>query len=269
MTVAPPERTTSTEDAERDYARRFAREHAHYDEDLPFWRGLAEAAGGPVLDAGAATGRVALDLARHGHEVWAVDASPAMVAELRSRLAAEAPETAGRVHPAVGRLESLALGRRFALIVVAMNTMQVLVTPQDRERAFAALAAHLAPGGVLAFDVAACSPREVLEVLGEEIPSAFHVEPDGTVVRQSDWYEGFDTGTMTARFVIRVREERPGEPAEERLRRHTVHIYTPGEVRRLADGAGLRVREVHGDFEGHPSGPDSERQVWVLEGARS
>lgn len=268
MTVAPPERRPPAGEADRDYARRFALEHAHYEEDLPFWRALAAAAPGPVLDAGAATGRVALDLARHGHEVWAVDASPAMVAEMEARLAGESAGVAGRVHPAVGRLESLALGRTFGLVLVAMNTMQVLVTPESREAAFAALASHLAPGGVLAFDVAACSPREVEEVLGEEVPCAVHETSDGTVVRQSDWYEGFDTATMTARFVIRVRDERPGAPPEERLRRHTVHIYTPGEVRRLAEGAGLRVREVHGDFEGGAPGPDSERQVWILEGAR-
>lgn len=268
MTVAPPERMPPAGEAARDYARRFALEHAHYDEDLPFWRALAGAAPGPVLDAGAATGRVSLDLARHGHEVWAVDASPEMVAELEARLAAEAPDVAARIHPAVGRLETLALGRTFGVVLVAMNTMQVLVAPEAREAAFAALASHLAPGGVLAFDVAACSPREVMEVLGEEIPSAVHQEEDGTIVRQSDWYEGFDAETMTARFVIRVRDERPGAPPEERLRRHTVHIYTAGEVRRLAAGAGLRVREVHGDFDGGPPGPDSERQIWILERAR-
>ena len=40
-----------------------------YREDLPLWRALADRAGGPVLDVGAGTGRVALDLARAGHEV--------------------------------------------------------------------------------------------------------------------------------------------------------------------------------------------------------
>ena len=40
-----------------------------YRADLPLWRELAEHEGSPVLDVGAGTGRVALDLARRGHEV--------------------------------------------------------------------------------------------------------------------------------------------------------------------------------------------------------
>jgi ubiquinone/menaquinone biosynthesis C-methylase UbiE len=34
-----------------------------YRDDLPSWRSLAATAGGPVLDVGAGTGRVTLDLA--------------------------------------------------------------------------------------------------------------------------------------------------------------------------------------------------------------
>ena len=49
-----------------------------YEDDLPLWRELAARAGGPVLDLGAGTGRVALDLARAGHEVVALDLDAAL-----------------------------------------------------------------------------------------------------------------------------------------------------------------------------------------------
>ena len=41
-------------------------ECGRYDADLPLWRELAASARRPVLDVGAGTGRVALDLARAG-----------------------------------------------------------------------------------------------------------------------------------------------------------------------------------------------------------
>ena len=47
-------------------------ECGRYAADLPLWRGLADEASGPVLDVGAGTGRVAIDLARRGHEVTAL-----------------------------------------------------------------------------------------------------------------------------------------------------------------------------------------------------
>ena len=54
-------------------------ECASYSADLSLWRDMAAAARGPILDLGAGTGRVALDLAERGHEVTAVDSDPALV----------------------------------------------------------------------------------------------------------------------------------------------------------------------------------------------
>ena len=50
-----------------------------YEADLGLWRELAAAAGGPVLELGSGTGRVALDLAARGHDVTAVDSDPALI----------------------------------------------------------------------------------------------------------------------------------------------------------------------------------------------
>ena len=59
-------------------------EHGSYDADLPLWRQLADATGGPVLDLGAGTGRVSVDLAAQGHDVVALDSDPELLAELVS-----------------------------------------------------------------------------------------------------------------------------------------------------------------------------------------
>ena len=53
-----------------------------YAADLPLWRELAAAAGGPVLDVGAGTGRVSVDLHRRGYDVHALDVDPALLANV-------------------------------------------------------------------------------------------------------------------------------------------------------------------------------------------
>jgi SAM-dependent methyltransferase len=115
-----------------------------YRADLPLWRELAEREPGPVLDVGAGTGRVALDLAAHGHAVTALDRDPVLLAALRERAA-----RAGlAVETVAGDAEGFDLpGRRFGLVLVPMQTLQLL---GDRPAFLAAARRHLAPGGLLA-----------------------------------------------------------------------------------------------------------------------
>lgn len=244
-----------------DEARRFAVEHAHYDEDLPFWRAAAGRLGGPVLDLGAAVGRVAIPLARDGHEVWALDRSPHMLDELRRRLSDEPPEVAGRVHAVVGDLARLDLPRRFALVIVAMNTLQVLTEPSDRLACLSGIHRHLAEDGELIFDVALPDPDEIVHSMGVERPGDVHREPGGPVLRHSAWYDRWDPATHTLEFTLRVRESGGGRRAREVLRHHRVHLFTPDELAGLVARAGLTQVEVLGDFDGSPLEPGCERQV--------
>ena len=96
-----------------------------YDADLPLWRELAEQQGGPVLDVGAGTGRVALDLARRGHEVVALDVDAGLLDALRERAGDLPVETVA----ADARDFDLG-GRRFALIVVPMQTAPAARRPR-------------------------------------------------------------------------------------------------------------------------------------------
>jgi SAM-dependent methyltransferase len=119
-------------------------ECAGYREDLPVWRALAAATGGPVLDVGAGTGRVTRDLAARGLPVVAADVDPPLLAALAHRTAGLPVETA------VADARRLALGRRFALILVPMQTLQLLGGAAGRAAFLRGALGHLEPGGRLA-----------------------------------------------------------------------------------------------------------------------
>jgi SAM-dependent methyltransferase len=115
-----------------------------YGEDLLLWRTLAGVTGGPVLDVGAGTGRVTLDLASRGTAVVALD-SDAVLLEALERRATGLP-----VETVVADARSFSLGRRFPLVLVPMQTLQLFGGPAGRTAFLRRALDHLAPGALLA-----------------------------------------------------------------------------------------------------------------------
>jgi len=115
-----------------------------YAEDLEVWRSLAARTGGPVLDVGAGTGRVTLDLAGAGVEVVAVDVAAPLLAALACRAAGLPVETV------VADAREFRLDRRFSLILVPMQTLQLFGGRAGRAAFFRCALEHLKPGALLA-----------------------------------------------------------------------------------------------------------------------
>jgi SAM-dependent methyltransferase len=128
-----------------------------YRADLSMWRELAQTASTipgrvRILDVGAGTGRVALDLARAGHGVTALDSDPALLGALQWR--------AGQldVEIVVSDARAFELGRRdFGLCIVPMNTIQLLGGSAGRIAFLRHARAHLRPGGLLACTIIAAA----------------------------------------------------------------------------------------------------------------
>ena len=92
-----------------------------------------------VLDAGCGTGRVAVELARRGHDVVGVDSDASML-----DVARRTPSVVW----AQEDLATLALPERFDLVVAAGNVM-VFLSEGSEPEVIRRLAAHLLPGGLL------------------------------------------------------------------------------------------------------------------------
>jgi SAM-dependent methyltransferase len=117
-----------------------------YAADLAVWERLADGAEGAVLELGCGSGRVALHLARRGHEVWAVDADPALLEVLESRGSTEGLAVSAHL----ADVRSLELDHEFGLAIAPMQVMQMLGGEGSRYAALERTAGHLAAGGRLA-----------------------------------------------------------------------------------------------------------------------
>jgi len=128
-----------------------------YAADLEAWERLASESEGPILELGCGTGRVALHLARRGHEVWAVDLDAELIAALGERAAADGLP----VHTERADVRQLDLGREFGLVIAAMQFIQMIGAEPERVDALRRVAAHLQPSGRLAAAILDGLPRDL------------------------------------------------------------------------------------------------------------
>jgi SAM-dependent methyltransferase len=109
--------------------------------------GLTRLAGsGPILELGIGTGRIALPLAQRGLRVHGIDASPAMVAQLRAKPGGE------QIPVTIGNFADMAVEGRFTLIFVVFNTFFGLLSQEDQVRCVQGVADHLTDDGVFVLE---------------------------------------------------------------------------------------------------------------------
>jgi SAM-dependent methyltransferase len=112
-----------------------------YAADLETWERLAAGCDGPILELGCGTGRVALHLARHGHEVWGVDSDPDLLTAL------DAAAGGLEVQTLCADIRAVTLDRAFELVIAPMQVIQMVGGPDGRRGVLRSAAAHLSPRG--------------------------------------------------------------------------------------------------------------------------
>ena len=134
----------------------------------------------------------------------------------------------------------------FRLIIVAMNTLQVLTEPEDRAACLRRVRDHLAEGGEFIFDVALPDVDEIRDTMGVERPSGRHREPDGSGADPLGLVRQLGSGHPDARVHDPHHAARRDGTTGETLRHHRVHLFTPAELAGLLASAGLEQIAVYG-----------------------
>lgn len=208
-------------------------EFGHYAADLPLWEELADAAGGPVLELGAGSGRVSLALARRGHELIAVEREPGLCAELERR-AREEQLAVDVVLADLAALGDLRDASSPALALAPLHVLQQL-EPADRGAALEALARILSPGGRLAAVVVDEASLRDTRSDSEALPDMRDV--DGWVYSSEPLWVQLDQGAMRIRR-LRRRVSPQGE-IESSVHDEHLHRLDPVALEEEALAAGL------------------------------
>lgn len=107
----------------------------------------ALAGGGPALEFGIGTGRVALPLAARGLPVYGIDLSEPMLEQLRRKPGSES------VRATRGSFATTRLGISCRLVYLVYNTITNLTTQDEQVACFQNAAAHLETGGCFVIEL--------------------------------------------------------------------------------------------------------------------
>ena len=210
-------------------------------EDVEFYVGQAVATGGPVVELGVGTGRIAVPTAQAGVRVIGVEISDAMLEVCRRR--AEKADVGELLDLRLGDYRRPPVHERVPLVTAPFRAFLHLHADDERIAVLQAVRELLLPGGRLVFDVFAPSRADIRETNGRWI------EREPGIWERADWRP------KERRLDLSVRGGSGGTTM--------ALAWVPGDGwRSLLEAAGFERIALYGWFDGRPyrGGEDS---VWV------
>jgi ubiquinone/menaquinone biosynthesis C-methylase UbiE len=210
---------------------------AHMTEDVPYYVELARESEGPLVELAVGNGRIAIPVAREtGRRVLGIDASPAMLAQARSRAEAAGVDVELRL----GDMRELELEEPAGLIYVPFRSLLHLPTWADRRRVFERVYASLRPGGRFAWNAFVFDPRIAVRI-------------DGEWQEQNGVRHRVDQHKHDNRIDITLES---GDAI-------SLWWLNRSEWEGLIDVAGFEVEALYGDFDRRPFDETASEFVWV------
>jgi SAM-dependent methyltransferase len=205
--------------------------------------------GGPILEMGIGTGRLALPLCERGIEVAGIEGSEEMVEQLRGKPGGE------DIPVVIGDFAEARVEGEFAVVVLALHTIFGLPSPERQIDCFENAARHLRPGGVFVIEARVIDPAD--------FKGGQALEPRFADTEQVELQvQRFDPVTQRV-DVTNVHLSSTGV----RLNSYVNQYSTPREFDLMARIAGLRLRERWEDWLHEPFTAHSRRHVSVYERA--
>jgi SAM-dependent methyltransferase len=208
-------------------------------EDVAFYLEEARASGGPVVELGVGTGRIAVPIAADGIRVIGIDSSRGMLDVCARRAALAGVEVDLRL----GDLREPPVSEHVPLVICPFRSLLHMHTDDDRKAVLRAAHELLLPGGRFVFDVFAPDADDIEQTHGRWL------EREPGIFEHALWDEQARTLTLTVRDG-------------ERETTMTLAWLSPPEWQRLLEASDYEIEACYGWFDRTPYA-GREDTVWV------
>lgn len=199
-------------------------------------RDVLRLARGPVLELACGSGRLTVPLAARGHEVVALDNSPALLGLLAERL----PAGRGHVSVVEGDMTTFELDRSFAFVVLGTSSV-CLLDAEQRAGTFARVRRHLARDGL--FYVSVLDFADVLVGGARPAERSTVVVHDQSVITLFQHFDG-RRGVRTTSLLHETADNRRALYTSE------VHLVDSARLAEELTAAGFEIVECRRGGQG-------------------
>jgi SAM-dependent methyltransferase len=230
------------------------------EDDLEMYRGFAERTGGPILEIGSGTGRVALALAAAGHTVVGLELAAALRAVAQQK--ADRAQRTDRVTFVAGDMRRFQLDRHFGLILIPLNTFLHNLTLDDQLATLACCAKHLRPGGLLVLDCFNPDPAQAADdgrliMQRRVLDRASGLPAVLLLARVTDWNNQLQEITY---FIDRI--DHHGQ-VQRAILPTTYRFIFRHELRLLLKAGGFDVKDEYGSYDLDPVETGSDKLIVI------
>ena len=252
--------TDLTTDPYANIVELYDQEHDPYDEDIEFYVGLLEDPTSRILEMGAGSGRLLVELAREGFHVTGLDSSAPMLAQAKRRLLEEGVSRNVTLFEGTMQEAAKAPGGPFDLVIFSLNALMHLPSQEEQRDAIAASFAALRKGGIIVFDCMNPTLEQLHYLTSKQHLEASWENEDGSTTDK--WsHRDLDSVEQTLDTVLYYDTTTP-DGALRRVRTQFVLRYvTPSELKLLLNLAGFTNVGLFGSFALDELSDNSDRII--------
>jgi SAM-dependent methyltransferase len=237
-------------------------EHAHFSEDLDFYRNFAALCSGPLLELACGSGRLLLPLAREGYTLMGTDTSGKMLSLAREHLQEEG--LSSRVTLVQQDMCTMQLPQRFNLAFVALGSFAHLTSRKAQQQALAAIRKHVITGGTFIVDISNADARYMENLSGQLLHQGTWQQDDGSLLTHM-----VSPASSQTRHLLELThfydQHVQGGPIRRTVITTELYLFERSEMELLLEQAGFVIKDVHGDYDSGPFTLESQRMIFTTE----
>lgn len=239
-------------------------EHADFTADVELLVNIAQIIGDPILEVGCGSGRVIVPLAEAGFHVTGIDTSRPMLD--RAQALVEADELGDMITLAEidMRQADQAPGGPFGLVILSLNSLMHLPTPEEQRQALEAARRALDPRGQLIVDLVNPSHEQIQHLLNGPHHEGSWSLPDGSIVDK--WSHRTQSGTAQVLDTTLWYDcTRPNGTLQRTRTAFPLRYIYASEMALMLELAGFVEPMFYGSYELDAYENDSERLLVTAE----